>query len=113
MKRSRRQFLKIGSLALGFIVFVGAGWQRVFAKPGTAKPPWAGVIKDSVVTCPVCGTGVRETMSSEAAKRVYHCPKCLAWLRPKEGDHCIYDSYGSVKCPTMQIKERRAKNLPI
>jgi hypothetical protein len=65
------------------------------------------------VTCPVCKTKVQEKMSSEAPKRIYHCPKCLSWLSPKQGDHCIYDSYGSVKCPPIQIKERRAKKLPI
>jgi hypothetical protein len=26
----------------------------------------------------------------------------LTWLSPKPGDHCIYDSYGSVKCPPIQ-----------
>jgi hypothetical protein len=52
-------------------------------------------------------------MSSESVKRVFHCPSCLAWLSPKKGDHCIYDSYGSVKCPAMQLKARKAQNLPI
>jgi hypothetical protein len=72
-----------------------------------------GIAGDCVVTCPVCKTKVRETMSSEASKRVYHCPGCLSWLSPKKGDHCIYDSYGSVKCPATQVKERRIKLFPI
>jgi hypothetical protein len=110
--KSRRQFLKIGSLAFGFVAFVGfAG--RMFARPRTTNPDWAGVVKDTEITCPVCHTKVRDSMSSESLKRTHHCPKCLTWLSTKKGDHCIYDSYGSVKCPAIQIKERRAKNLPI
>ena len=110
--KSRRQFLKIGSLALGFVAFLGLV-GRTFAKLRTTNPVWDGVVNDSLVTCPVCKTKVQEKMSSEAPKRIYHCPKCLSWLSPKQGDHCIYDSYGSVKCPPIQIKERRAKKLPI
>jgi hypothetical protein len=72
-----------------------------------------GIVRDCVVTCPVCKTEVQETMCSEATKLAYHCPACLSWLRPKKGDHCIYDSYGSVKCPPVQVKERRIKPLPI
>ena len=110
--KSRRQFLKIASLALGFVAFSGLV-GRTFAKFRTTNPAWGGVVNDSLVTCPVCKTKVQEKMSSEAPKRIYHCPSCLSWLSPKEGDHCIYDSYGSVKCPPIQIKERRAKKLPI
>jgi hypothetical protein len=61
-----------------------------------------------VVTCPVCKTKVREVMCSETVKVIYHCPACLAWVSPKKGDHCIYDSYGSAKCPPVQVKQRRS-----
>jgi hypothetical protein len=110
--KSRRQFIIIGSMALGFVACLGSA-RRTLAKPRSTNPDWDGVVKDTVMTCPVCRSKVREKMSSEAPRRVYHCPNCLAWLSTKKGDHCIYDSYGSVKCPSVQIKERRAKNLPI
>ena len=48
-------------------------------------------------------------MCSEAVKlnSFINCPACLVWASPKNGDHCIYDSYGSAKCPPVQVKERR------
>jgi hypothetical protein len=112
MKRMRRVFLKTSSLALGLISFFGIA-GRVFAIPRTSNPVWNGIERDCVVTCPACKQKVQETMSSESVKRVYHCPTCLTWLSPKKGDHCIYDSYGSVKCPAIQLKMRGAQNLSI
>jgi hypothetical protein len=112
MNSTRRKFLKISGLALGCLTFLSLA-VRSFAIPRKSNPVWAGVVKDCVITCPVCKTKVQETMSSETPKRVYHCPVCLTWLSPKKGDHCIYDSYGSVNCPPLQIKARRARGLPI
>jgi hypothetical protein len=109
--KSRRQFVKMGSLALGFVTFLGSV-GRTIAAPRSPNLDWAGVVKETHMTCPVCDTKVREKMSSEALRRIYHCPKCLAWLSTKKGDHCVYDSYGSIKCPRMQIKERRVRKLP-
>jgi hypothetical protein len=80
-----------------------ASWRHIYQ----------GIVRDCVVTCPVCKTKMRETMSSEASKLVYHCPGCLSWLSPKKGDHCIYDSYGSVKCPPTQVEAQRIKLFPI
>ena len=110
--KSRRQFLKIGTFAFGFVALVSSV-GRVFAKPRISNPVWDGVVRVCVVTCPVCHTQTRETMSSEAPKNIWHCPKCLTWLSTKPGDHCIYDSHGSVHCPPIQIKQRKAKGLPI
>lgn len=109
---SRREFLKTSSLALGFVGcmgFVG----RALALPRKILPVWDGVTKVSAVTCPACKKKTQVTMSSENATRVFHCPNCLTWLSPKKGDHCIFDSYGSVKCQAIQIKTRRANNLPV
>lgn len=112
MKRSRREFLKISCLVVSFVSFLGIA-GRAFAKPKRTIPVWDGIVGDCVVTCPACKNKVQEKMSSESVKRVFHCPSCLAWLSPKKGDHCIYDSYGSVKCPAIQLKARKAQNLPI
>jgi hypothetical protein len=112
MNRSRREFLKTTCIAVSFVSLLGfAG--RAFAKTKRVIPVWNGIVGDCVVTCPGCNKKVGEKMSSESVKRVFHCPSCLAWLSPKKGDHCIYDSYGSVKCPAMQLKARKAQNLPI
>ena len=112
MSNSRRQFIKISSFTLGFVALVGSA-GRIFAIPRRSNPVWDGVVGACTITCPVCKTKTTEAMSSEAPKGRYHCPKCLTWLKPKPGDHCIYDSYGSVNCPPLQIKARKAKGLPI
>jgi hypothetical protein len=112
MKSSRRLFLKISGLTFALLAFFGVTW-RTFAIIRRTTVQWAGIVGDCVVTCPVCQTRVREHMVSETPKLIYHCPKCLTWLRPKKGDHCIYDSYGSVNCPPIQVKKLRMSGATI
>ncbi len=59
----------------------------------------------SVIKCPECGHEKEETMPTDACQHFYKCENCGALLRPKEGDCCVYCSYGSVPCPPIQ-KER-------
>lgn len=56
----------------------------------------------SVITCPQCGFSQEETMPVDACLFFYDCPNCAALLRPKQGDCCVFCSYGSVKCPPIQ-----------
>ena len=112
MNKSRREFLKTTCITVCFVSLLSfAG--RAFAKPKRVIPVWDGIVGNTVITCPNCKKTVSAKMSSESVKRVFHCPTCLAWLSPKKGDHCIYDSYGSVKCPAMQLKARKAQGLTI
>jgi hypothetical protein len=108
MKTNRRKFLILGCLAL-----CASFARQAFAVKKKKKVKWDGIVGDCVVTCPVCKTRVQETMVPETLKLIYHCPVCLTWLSPKKGDHCIYDSYGSVNCPPIQVKKRRLQGLPI
>lgn len=32
------------------------------------------------------------------------CPSCRTLLRPKPGDCCVFCSYGSVPCPSIQLQ---------
>ena len=107
---SRRVFLKASFLTLGVATIAGFV-SRAFAIPRTIAPIYLGVARECVITCPVCKEGTTEVMSRESLKRVFHCPKCLTWLEPYPGDHCIYDSYGSVKCPRIQVKLKIDKNI--
>ena len=56
----------------------------------------------STVKCPKCAFEVVETMPTDRCQVLYRCKNCGNVMRPKEGDCCIFCSYGSVKCPSMQ-----------
>jgi len=60
------------------------------------------IVLESVLTCPACGFAKRETMPVDVCQFYYECEQCKAILRPKPGDCCVYCSYGSVKCPSIQ-----------
>lgn len=56
----------------------------------------------SVITCPVCGHKKEEEMPTDACSWFYECESCNTLLKPKEGDCCVYCSYGTVPCPPIQ-----------
>ncbi len=56
----------------------------------------------STITCPHCGHKKAEIMPTDACQYFYECENCKKVLRPKEGDCCVYCSYGTVKCPSKQ-----------
>jgi hypothetical protein len=61
------------------------------------------VVHESELTCPHCGNTSVETMPAEACLFFYECPKCKITLRPNQGDCCVFCSFGSVKCPPIQM----------
>ncbi len=61
------------------------------------------VILESVITCPACGHSQTQTMPTNACVFFYDCPGCKKRLKPKEGDCCVFCSYGSVPCPPIQV----------
>ncbi|MHB8259078.1 MAG: GDCCVxC domain-containing (seleno)protein [Bacteroidia bacterium] len=56
----------------------------------------------SEITCPKCGHKKTETMPTDVCVIKYTCEKCQAELQPKQGDCCVFCSYGTHKCPSMQ-----------
>jgi len=59
----------------------------------------------STITCPNCGHRETELMPVDACQIFYQCRKCGEILKPKQGDCCVFCSYGDVKCPPMQDEE--------
>jgi hypothetical protein len=57
----------------------------------------------SVLRCPHCGHAKRERMPSDACQFFYDCKNCQAVLRPLPADCCVFCSFGTVKCPPMQM----------
>jgi hypothetical protein len=66
----------------------------------------SAVVLQSVIACPNCANRTQETMPTEACVFFYECSKCHAILRPKPGHCCVFCSYGSVPCPSIQIARR-------
>jgi len=58
----------------------------------------------SLLTCPECAFSKTETMPLDACLFVYECGQCKAVLRPKPEHCCVFCSYGSVPCPSVQMR---------
>jgi hypothetical protein len=61
------------------------------------------IAQDSVITCPECGHRKMERMPADACQWFYECGACGVLLKPKPGDCCVFCSYGTAKCPPMQV----------
>jgi MerC mercury resistance protein len=59
----------------------------------------------SIITCPSCGHQKEETMPTNACQFFYECENCKTRLKPKQGDCCVFCSYGTVKCPPIQLNQ--------
>jgi hypothetical protein len=111
----------IGPFLLGTFacVLVGYHFYRSFSLPAlygglfalvaatvwnyllTRKPN--APILESTITCPHCGQQSVEMMPQNACLFFYDCPNCGARIKPKQGDCCVFCSYGSVPCPPVQL----------
>lgn len=60
------------------------------------------MVLESTITCPFCGHQASERMPTDACVFFYTCKGCGKTLKPREGDCCVFCSYGSVPCPFMQ-----------
>ena len=56
----------------------------------------------SEITCPQCGHKKMEEMPTDVCLLSYTCKKCNTVLHPKEGDCCVFCTYGTHKCPSIQ-----------
>ncbi|MBL7930501.1 MAG: hypothetical protein JNL60_01280 [Bacteroidia bacterium] len=54
------------------------------------------------MTCPKCGFKKSEIMPTGTCKLKYNCTNCRAEFLPKNGDCCVFCSYGDHKCPSKQ-----------
>jgi hypothetical protein len=58
----------------------------------------------STLTCPHCGHKSTDRMPEDACLFFHECSGCGVMLKPKEGDCCVYCSYGDVPCPPKQVE---------
>jgi hypothetical protein len=64
------------------------------------------MILQSTITCPKCGHQAVETMPADACVIAYVCRGCGEELRPLAGDCCVFCSFGSAPCPSIQERRR-------
>jgi len=69
------------------------------------------LILQSVLTCPACRHREEETMATDSCQYLYECSACHALHKPKQGDCCVFCSYGTVACPPKQ-QEREGGGKP-
>ena len=60
------------------------------------------ISETSEITCPHCGHKKMETLPTDVCVIKYNCEKCGTLLIPKNGDCCVFCTYGSHKCPSKQ-----------
>ena len=60
----------------------------------------------SIITCPNCGYKKEETMPEDSCQFFYECESCKTVLKPKQGDCCVFYSYGTNPCPPIQKNEK-------
>jgi hypothetical protein len=63
---------------------------------------------ESTLTCPRCGYQSAEQMPTDACRFFYTCKGCGETLKPLPGDCCVFCSYGTVACPSVQMAQRCA-----
>jgi hypothetical protein len=56
----------------------------------------------SEITCPKCGFKKTELLPTDVCLLKYTCGTCHYEMLPKEGDCCVFCTYGDVKCPSKQ-----------
>jgi len=60
---------------------------------------------ESVITCPKCGHEKLEIMPTDACQFFYECENCKEVLRPNSGDCCVFCSFGTESCPSIQVSK--------
>jgi len=43
-------------------------------------------------------------MPKDSCLYIYKCLSCNTMLKPKQGDCCVFCSYGNINCPPIQEK---------
>ncbi|WP_441000378.1 GDCCVxC domain-containing (seleno)protein [Fodinibius sp. SL11] len=56
----------------------------------------------SEIICPNCGKQTKETMPEDSCQYFWGCPRCGELLKAKQGDCCVFCSYGDHPCPPIQ-----------
>ena len=59
-------------------------------------------VTEATIRCPHCGAETQDIMPTDSCVWVWECPACRALVKPKQGDCCVFCSYGTIPCPPRQ-----------
>ena len=64
----------------------------------------------TAIRCPLCGHEAEEEVPVNACVVRYPCPGCGGEVRPREGDCCVFCSWGADPCPTAPEGQGRVQS---
>jgi len=70
-----------------------------FVHSSNMHPPIRCISMFSNLSCPECGYSESIEMPDDQCIFFHECGGCKTILRPKEGDCCVFCSYGDIACP--------------
>ncbi len=88
--------LKIGCISLLSIVLCQCNENSSKATVLNSMSDYSEII------CPKCGFKKNEKLPSHVCQIKHACDSCCFVMHPKDGDCCVFCSYGSHKCQSMQ-----------
>lgn len=99
--------MKILRLVICFIFMFGVFESCISESSETSEAPKVSeenisTSETSEITCPHCGHKKIEVLPTEVCQIKYQCENCQKTIVPKDGDCCVFCSYGTHKCPSMQ-----------
>ncbi len=104
-----KSFLKCSLIILIALVYSCANNEKnqepcakVDEKDCCKKSEKSGPSLTSEITCPKCSFKKAETLPTEVCQLVYKCQQCGYEMHPKDGDCCVFCTYGDHKCPSKQ-----------
>lgn len=74
--------------------------DTIIVKQAGSDSTYTAVLSE--ITCPKCNFKKMEKMPTDVCLLKYTCTSCRSELLPKEGDCCVFCTYGTHKCPSKQ-----------
>lgn len=76
--------------------------KEAFTEEACCEEDKDAISLTSEITCPNCGFKKTETVPTDICLIKYTCEKCKTNMFPKNGDCCVFCTYGDHKCPSKQ-----------
>jgi hypothetical protein len=71
-------------------------------KDTTIRADTGKIAETSEITCPNCNFKKTESLPTDVCLLSYTCTQCNTVMHPKQGDCCVFCTFGDKKCPSKQ-----------